>query len=289
MGRSTLLVLPVIAVLGAGGWWVFGRDSHPKTLGPIEEADAATEAAETPPDVGELKGGLKALIVGPTATSASPYRIDGLVVDEKGKAIESVTIRAHTWGGKVRDPDDTSSWGDPKTDDPTRKEFAGIDDPKVADGSNDATAKSDKDGKFSITVAEAGNFEVSALPVAGRSSGKTWANPTKIKPVAKVTVKLLPGTTVTGRVVDADDKGVASFVSGSVTTDISENYWQNSVEIPSTATDSTGAFTLLAVPEGKGSLVVKVAGRGSFTGFAFTAPAKEPLVLKIGAAGVVKG
>ena len=45
MGRSTMLALPLLAVLGAGGWWVFARDSRPKALDPLR-VDALVAAAK---------------------------------------------------------------------------------------------------------------------------------------------------------------------------------------------------------------------------------------------------
>ena len=285
MGRASWLALPLLAALGGGAWWIFGRDQAPAPL-TLDDEGSAPET-EGPGTEAELRAGPRAMSAGGAATSiASPYRIVGTVVDEKGALLADVAVRAHAWG-TARDPEDISTWNDPKAD-AVRKELAGLDDPKTVDRSQDPGATSDKEGRFEITVPEAGNFEVAGLPIPGRVSTKAWANPTKMKPVAKATVRMVAGSALEGRVVDADDKGVVGFVSGTFTIGEATSLF-NVVDAPSVATDSNGAFTLTAVPEGKGTLTVRIPGRGSFTGFSVVVPSKEIVILRIGAGGAVKG
>jgi len=285
MGRSTLLAVPLLAAAAFGGWWVLGRDSQEAPTVPVDEATAPIEESAA---VGtELQGGPKPMTAHKSA-AASPYRVEGTVVDEKGKPVEDVTVRAHA-NGKLRDPDDTSTWGDAKTEDAGRKEIAAIDDPRTGDGSGDPTGKSDKDGRFAIQLAEAGTYEVFPLPLAGRSCAKAWANPSRMRPVAKVSLRLVPGSELSGRVVEADGKGVVALVSADVTITGSASWWQNTFAHPATATDASGAFVLSGLPDGKATLTVKVAGRGVFTGFTFATPVKEPVVLRLGGGGVLVG
>lgn len=169
-----------------------------------------------------------------------------------------------------------------------RRSFAEVDDPKSTENTNDPSATSDKEGKFEIPVTSFGGYSMTALPAGGRVGGWAWANLTRDKPVGHVTIKLLPGAPLAGRVVDVGDKGVASFVSA-VWTVVPDEGNQTIVNIPQVTSDASGAFTLAAVPDGKGTLSVRVAGRGTFGGFKVVTPTKEVVVLRIGGGGVVRG
>lgn len=288
MRRSALLVVPVLAAVAAGGWWFAGRDRTPASVAPIDDALASAEDVAAT-DGAELKGGARpaALRADPSSLAASPYKVLATVVDEKGQPLADVTVRVRS-SGRIRDPFDTSSWGDPKDDDPARKAIAELDDPRLAEGSADPTGVTDKEGKAEISVPSMGYYEVRALPVPGRVGASGWANVTRDKPLGRATLKLLAGTPLSGRVVDASDKGVVAIVAGAWIAQASDGT-PNGVNVPQAATDGTGAFTLGAVPDGKGTLVVRVAGLGTFTGFKVTTPTKDEVVLRIGGGGVVRG
>src|SRR5688572_348914 len=280
MRAGTLLMAGLAAAaIGGAGWLVLGGAGGG---GGGDDAYLDGHASTEEARHGPMLTGREAVRAAPAPEKEDgEFTIPGKVLDEKGKPVADVPVTARRTGEAYRE-------GDPKRWDWSgaahfTKSFEehGV---VKAEEKPVATAKSAADGTFALVVKRRGNYSVKAEPEAPRvgTKGEWYLNDKP--PTVPLTLRALAGSTLRGRVVDAQDRGVDAAVSASGSDDSLGHG-----PAPSGETGDKGAFTF-TVPSGKVSVGVSVPGRMSLWGKTVTAPTDAEVVIRIGdSATLLKG
>src|SRR5262245_25792481 len=272
----------VVVALGALGWlgWTF---LGPKPPDEVRATDESTEATPEEASAALLSGRPRA----PAAAEApaATYAIRGIVVDEKKQPVAGVRVTA-VRTGPAWDSDDPGSWEYVSARDSQQKAFASFDAPKSGEPKADAAATSGADGTFSLAVRETGGFSIRARPEPPRYGTTQYVSIVKRTTLREVSLQVLDGSVLKGRVLEADGRPVGAVVTGRWDASSAAQGWSTDP----TATDpASGEFTWPAVPAGKAMVSVAVPGRLSISGFELTTPRNDVFEIRLGDGGVVRG
>jgi len=271
LGLIALLVL--VAALAAA--WLIQDDSTPAspTADSADGEDASPDAEEGP----ALKGS-GARVPGSHGTGTGRFRIHGKVVNAKDEPMPGVRVElmrtVHRWPG----PGYASNleFNVVRIRARARALLAGRDQSLRTVG--EVTA--DEEGRFEFRVSEGGSHYVyarPALPAAGGYASAYLID--KQKESAEVTLKILDGAPLEGRVEDTAGKPIAALVRGT------RSGWRGEVE-----SGASGTFQFPAVPLGELSLSLTLTSGRQITGFSAVAPSDRPVVLRVPAgSGTVSG
>lgn len=274
------VIVGALAAAGAAGWLLFGA---PGGAGGADDLDAAArEEAAAGPQGPVLKGreGLKG---GPAvARDEGDFPILAKVVDEQDKPVADVTVSALRRGEAyaAEDPLRWTGWNGAER---LAKAFAETSATSEAEPPA-ASAKSGADGTVRLTVHRRGDYAVRAEPDAPRAGTEgSWYLNDK-PPTAPLVLRVFAGSALRGRVIDAQDRGVAAVVRAYATPREGEDAWR----ARATPTEAgTGAFAFAGVPNGKVTFDVSLPGRLRVTGHAVTAPTTSEVLIRLGDAATL--
>lgn len=277
-----VIVGGLLLVAAAAAAFVLLRPGAPDRFVAGEDEGPAATASDAE------GGGLAARgprAVAPKAADKPAFagRVVGRVLGERDRPIAGVRVvlrkQAGPGGGEVVDVARRGV----AADEQMRRRLAAFDAPGAEDAPPDAEATSDAEGRFSFAVEGGTNCRLDAKPEAPWLGSTAWAWLNERQAEQVVVLRVGKGSALSGTVVDEKDRPVAAVVSGS--------WWSRELQhhVPAVPTDpATGAFGFPAVPEGSGTLSVRVPGRLSLN-VRVTTPRKEPLVIRVGAGGVLAG
>jgi protocatechuate 3,4-dioxygenase beta subunit len=265
------VTLGALLAAGGAGWLLWDAGA--------QERSSAVSDRQGP----LLTGRVSARGAGDAPADEGEFAVTGIVLDEVSKPAAGIRVEARL----LAPP---KAPGDATPEDTTSTELADL---LRASGPNAqppvaANATTTADGTFALTLKKRGEYELRPAPEPPRL-GIARKVTIDLHPHEAVTLRLATGTPLRGRVIDAQDHGVAAFVDAS-----HEFGWQEEETWsagPVATAFGNGAFTFEAVPEGTVDVRVRVPGRMVVSAQA-KLPHPDELVIRIGAdapllAGVV--
>lgn len=281
MARGAIVGGLLLVAAAAGAFFAL-RPGGPEGVTGTDDA-TPVEAAGDAAGGGLAARGPRAVAPKEAERPAFTGRIVGRVIDEGNRPVAGVAVTLRREGGndgyEIVDVARRGALAAERM----RRRLEALDAPTGDDPKPEAETTSDAQGRFTFVVEGAGSYRVEARPTPPRVGGAQWAWVNERQTEQSVLIKLGVGSALTGTVVDAADHPVAAFVSGSWTVRDRQAF------VSAVATDpTTGGFTLPIVPEGLGSLTVRLPGRMSIS-VRVTTPRKEPLVIRVGGGGVLRG
>lgn len=277
-GSSSWIVLVLLAV-GAVAWLLLGYEAvDDAAQEALDDAAAPAEAREGPTLTGREGGRAAPAVV----ADEGDFDIPGRVLDAKGEPVAGVRVLARRLGDAYPE-NDPRRW-EQRAAESLERAFTG----RPARGAPDegepaGETTSGADGTFTLRVHRRGEYRLRAVPGAPRvgTQGEWYLN--ERPPSVPLSLRVLDGSALRGRVVDAQDRGVAAQLTASAATTSSGGWADGPV-----ATDpATGAFAFAAVPAGKVWLTLGVPGRLRLALRAIVAPTDQEVLIRLPASAVL--
>lgn len=243
-------------------------------------AEAPDEGAR---EIGLEAGRRPASAIARPAETVRQGTLRGRVVTKEGQPVAGVPIHVvATWSGRRGGLIEAADRG--KTETARVSKLLADLDRGSSEPDGEVRATSDAEGRFAFDVASETSYRVIARASPPLASATGHAHVGAPQHEANVTLVLLEGVALHGRVLDMADQPVAATLTGTWNTGggVAGN-------LSPLATDpATGAFAWAVVPAGSAVLTVRLAGRMDLN-VRTPVPAEEPFVVRVPAGGVVEG
>lgn len=285
MARLGFLVV-VLAAAGVVGWLLIGLDAEPGPAGVPRSFGDAPRPEDEVLSGPRLEGVAARAELPDDEGTPGEYSIRGLVRDERGAPVAGVRILAARHG--------EARWGIQRWNtDPNQSVLR--DAQRLHSGQPTAQlpqreTRSDGDGIFEFKLDRSGEWRVLANPEAPLAGTYqvAWASPHW--PHSHVTLWVLSGSALQGRVLDAKEQGAAG-VQVVATWSMNDMGRQDFRRFEAEATtDAEGRFAIPAVPAGVIHFALWPGGGLSASGYSTRAPTEQEVVLRLpSGGGVVEG
>lgn len=272
-------LLLLLAVAAVAVFLLRGQDpAWPVDGEPATEAQAEDVAATG------LEAGRR-----PASATARPVEtvrqgtLRGRVLSKDGQPVAGVPIHVvATWSGRRKGLVEAADRGKAETK-RVADLLAAIDGDRV-EGDGEVRATSDAEGRFAFDVESETSYRLIARASPPLASATVQAHVGAPQHEANVTLMLLEGVALKGRVLDGADQPVAATLSG-----IWSTPGGGMGNLPPVVTDpATGGFAWAVVPAGSAVLTVRLTGRMDLS-VRTPVPAEEPFVVRVPGGGVVEG
>ncbi len=276
MGRGAVWVILGLAIVAVAVFAFMGGGSEVEDDGELALGDPDTMPEDDAASPALIGSGRAAPV---TAAGPAKYAITGKVLDKEGAPQAGISVVALK-SGRAWIPGDPSSWN--WVDDHFASRMASLAQPEKERHPLVAETTSGEDGSFTLKLRESAKYEVHARPVPPNIGTYNEISVYDKKPEQETTLKVLAGTPLKGRVVDAQDNPVPCVVTASWY-ERSSGFgltarWRSG---PIVAEAPNATFALPAVPEGSLNLGVLLKNRASLSGFSVKTPHEDEAVLRI--------
>ena len=286
MSRSVILLTGGVVIVAAAVFFLigFGDPEDPYEIGPDGDTDVGL--LEDPAATLQGTGTGEEAPLEVDAASVGEHSVSGVVLDPDGKPAAGIEVTAHFTNPQWDDPGGYNDYYGAAGQ--RRRAVMSFDNPgeeKPVSG----RCLTDDDGRFTIEGLGYGSFQVKAHPKLPLISIRGSATISRTWQSSNLTIHLLRGAALAGKVVDAADQPVSAVVQANWTQSKAGVYrtWTSDA-VRSSKED--GAFAMPAVPEGDLRFTVTIPGKLRVTGLKAKAPSDEPIVLRLpGGTGTVSG
>lgn len=270
--RRGVVVAGVVSAAVAAGLIALLSTGSGSGPGGAADPDAAPAGAGAP---------AAALRAAPRGTAPSVERIavhvKGRVLDRGGSPVPHVKVGARWARAGSNDAESEAAT--------FRRRLVNIEAPSKLVPSYEVQGESDEKGTYDLAIPRSGVYDVEAFPAPPSWCMGTWVTVGESGVAGKTDVRVLAGSALRGRLVDASGRGVVGVVDGSW--DVGTDEWWGMdpvVSVPS------GEFELPAVPAGVADLTIYLPGHGRLDDVHVRTPRATPLTIVVaGFGGVVKG
>lgn len=204
--------------------------------------------------------------------------VHGQVLGPDGKPVAGIDVTAHYT---------TPNWDDPKGYNAfygaaarAARSRDAIVAPRLDYPPESGRATTDAKGTFRIEGLRRGSYTVRAHPSVPLVSSNASASISKVWNTGAVTIHLVPGTPIRGRVVNTADEPVDAVVSVGWSGDVGGGRVTWNAR-PTKTDEGKGTFTFAAVPEGELGFTVTVPGVLKLAGLKAKSPSEEEIVLRL--------
>ncbi|MDJ0975012.1 MAG: carboxypeptidase regulatory-like domain-containing protein [Planctomycetota bacterium] len=287
MSRSVILLTSGVVLVAAAVFFLIGFDDpeDPYEIGTGDDTDVGVLDDPAATLQGTGTGEEAPLEI--EATSVGEHSIAGVVLDPDGKPVAGIDVTAHYTNPQWDDPDGYNDYYG--VEGQRRRALQAFDNPADDEKPVSGRCVTDADGRFTIEGLGYGSFRVTAHPELPLISVRGSATISRTWQSSNVTLHLLRGGPLAGKVVDAADRPVAAVVQANWTESKAGVYrsWTSDT-VRSSKED--GTFAMPAVPEGDLRFTVTIPGKLRVNGLKAKAPSDEPIVLRLpGGSGAVTG